>query len=151
MTLQTELHTFPPRTLVEYHGGGYDGCITEENFAFIDAEGEFHDLYSSGCRGCPTLFKLRQAYADRPWDFDLYDLNKPEECLRAGRELPISCLLGVARLIREIDPFLTIEAACDGCVKLCDVCDMYGGNPHGIGGVRSEFLQILCPACTEAE
>ena len=40
--------------LVQYQGGGYDGCYWEWNFFYIDREENFHDVFSSGCGGCNT-------------------------------------------------------------------------------------------------
>lgn len=41
-------------TLVCYQGGGYDGCIFEWNYAYLDKTGKFHNLMSSGRNGCET-------------------------------------------------------------------------------------------------
>lgn len=48
----------PNETLVLYQGGGYDGCFWEWNSFFIDKEGKFHDLGSSGYLGCDNLQKF---------------------------------------------------------------------------------------------
>ncbi len=42
--------------LVQYDGGGYDGCIWEWNFFYIDKTGGFHDIYSSGSGGIGSSF-----------------------------------------------------------------------------------------------
>ena len=41
-------------TIVQYKGGGYDGCFWEWNYAYYDRNGVFHSLYHSGRSGCPT-------------------------------------------------------------------------------------------------
>ena len=63
---------FKRNSLVQYKGGGYDGCFWEHNYAWIDARGHFHDIYSSGYKGCRTLKTLTAAFANRPDDFDIY-------------------------------------------------------------------------------
>ena len=41
--------------LVQYDGGGYDGCIWEWNYFYIDTDGGFHDIASSGTGGIDNL------------------------------------------------------------------------------------------------
>ncbi|HDY88533.1 hypothetical protein LCGC14_0360410 [marine sediment metagenome] len=40
--------------LLYYQGGGYSGCIWEWNFCFWDADGKWHNLFSTGCSGVKT-------------------------------------------------------------------------------------------------
>ena len=47
-------------TLVQYKGGGYDGCFWEWNFCYFDKDGVWHDIFSSGRRGCDSLVKIQQ-------------------------------------------------------------------------------------------
>jgi hypothetical protein len=149
---RTELKpAFKPNTLVSYEGGGYDGCMWEWNYAYIGKDGVFHNLASTGIHGCDTLGKLQAAYQRRPQEFDLYDFNKAKERSRAGRVLPISHLLGVVRTLATIAPDVVIKAKCDRCGKIVDVSKMVGENPHGIGGVESEYRDILCPSCRDED
>ncbi len=40
--------------LVQYKGGGYDGCFWEWNFFLFDSKGKFHNLMSTGRCGIKT-------------------------------------------------------------------------------------------------
>ncbi len=42
--------------LLFYKGGGYDGCFWEWNFCLWDADGKWHNLFTSGCTGEPDIF-----------------------------------------------------------------------------------------------
>ncbi len=42
-------------TIYQYQGGGYDGCFWEWNFFFIDKDGNFHDIFSSGRNGITDI------------------------------------------------------------------------------------------------
>jgi hypothetical protein len=149
---RTELKpAFKPNTLVSYEGGGYDGCMWEWNYAYIDKDGVFHNLASTGIHGCDTLGKLQAAYKRRPDEFDLYDFSKAKERSRAGRVLPISHLLGVVRALDDMGADVVIKAPCSNCKKIADVSKMVGENPHGCGGTESEYRDILCPRCQDEE
>ena len=42
-------------TIYQYQGGGYSGCFWEWNFFFIDKDGIFHDIFSSGRAGITDI------------------------------------------------------------------------------------------------
>ena len=141
---------FKPHSLVQYDGGGYDGCISELNYAWFDAGGRFHDIYSSGYLGCNSLAKLKAAYANRPGDFDIYRLDNPTEAERCADETPISHLLGIAQWLDEHAPGIMLLPKCDECGERFDARAGCGADPHGIGGVMQEFRRLLCPDHAEA-
>lgn len=141
----TGMTTFNKNTIVQYKGGGYDGCIEEWNYAWIDFDGEFHDIYSSGVFGCNTLTKLQAAYKERPRDFDLYPLDKEGEPERFGRETPLTHLLGVARFLVQFHQ--TIPCKCDDCGETFDADEMIGVDPKGIGGAESQYRGVVCENC----
>lgn len=66
-------------TLVQYSGGGYDGCIWEWNYFYIDSQGEFHDIMSSGHAGCDTIEKAKALLADESETKHIYDVTDNEE------------------------------------------------------------------------
>ncbi len=53
--------------LVEYKGGGYSGCIWEWNYFYIDKQGVFHDVFSSGRAGISNK-QDGQKYIDKDPD-----------------------------------------------------------------------------------
>jgi len=136
---------FPNSCLIQYQGGGYDGCIYELNYAYIDADGEFHNIASTGYKGCDTLGKLQDTYSRRPDDFDIYPL--PAEAERFSDQAPISHLLGIARWFWDNGPSIVFQAKCDECGERCNVLEEQGDSPHGIGGIMQEYQHILCPDC----
>jgi hypothetical protein len=50
-----------PNTIVQYKGGGYDGCIWEFNYAYVDSQRRFHCIVASGSRGCTTRSRTPSA------------------------------------------------------------------------------------------
>lgn len=155
-----------PNTIVQYKGGGYDGCIYEWNYAYFDAEGKFHSIFASGYKGCKNVEKLqeifdydesryRQAMRDRAAGFssrydpelDLYELDNPEEIQRFGRQTPISHLIFVAKWFGDNHIPLTLTVKCDECGEIVPVIGCDGEGVHGIGGTQMEYNKIVCPEC----
>jgi hypothetical protein len=90
--------------LVEYQGGGYDGCFWEWNYAFIDSRGVFHDIFSSGRSGCKTLEALQGYMADADKNpsrhgnsYGTYRVTSKIALRRFADSAPVDRLVGVAR------------------------------------------------------
>jgi len=149
--------TLPPNSLISYRGGGYDGCIWEWNYAYIDEHGKFHDIYSSDHRGCRTREELekRNAKEIEAWEhgegnrdkFDIYKLDDFDERGRLVSDLPISHALGIANWFVEQNIRVDFCVRCDNCEELVYVTECRGVGEHGIGGIRSEFSAFVCGAC----
>lgn len=147
----------PPNSLISYRGGGYSGCIWEWNYAYIDKDGEFHDIYSSGRMGCKTREELENLNAEEidAWErgegdrdkFDIYELADYEECNRLVRELPISHLLCIARWFVQENIDVPLTLCCDRCEQAVAASTCRGIGAHGIGGIRSEFSELICSKC----
>ena len=43
-----------PNTIIQYKGGGYDGCWWEWNYAYISSDRVFNSIWHSGRKGCET-------------------------------------------------------------------------------------------------
>lgn len=64
--------------LVQYKGGGYDGCYWEWNFFLFDGRGKFHDIASSGHRAITTAEEAKALLASKQentWDEGYYKFN----------------------------------------------------------------------------
>lgn len=138
---------FKPNTLVMYKGGGYDGCFWEYNYAYFDKDGTFHNVAATGSMGCDTLEKLKRSYQRQPRDFDLYEFDVEGETARFGREAPISHLIGVAKWIVEHNIDVMIPVKCDTCGTVVEMTKVAGSDPHGIGGIMSEYGKVVCVEC----
>jgi len=141
-------------TIVQYKGGGYDGCFWEWNYAYYDHDGLFHNLVSSGRNGCSTEEELEE-YIHRVdsgnsyYEYDLYCLDDEKELNRFGKETPISHLIHVANAINNINEDCDIKVACDRCEKIVPVVSAVGVGPHGIGGIAMEYGDIVCEECID--
>lgn len=133
--------------LLQYKGGGYDGCFWEWNFAWINKEGEFQDIFSSGRNGCSTMEKFKryakesnEEYAHSIYGYDLTEL--PEFV----RETQIGFALMVAKWIAEnVD--IHIVKKCDRCVENFVMDEMENSGYEGCGGVAIQMTGLVCEEC----
>ena len=143
-------------TLITYQGGGYDGCIWEWNFCLFDNEGEFHNIYSSGCYGCDTEQKMIEFMNDEHninhGTFSIWDLSKKEYGFT-------NTLMGgtVVSLVKKLNEDFwdynlipnEVTYECDECKN--DVPNMVGDgvscNPVGCGGIVIMNDTKLCNEC----
>ena len=138
-----------PNTIVQYQGGGYDGCLWEWNYAYYDKDGKFHNVSCSGYAGCDTEEKLLEILDDDTTD--LYELDNPEEVARFGRETPLSHLIGMGKWLVEggedVNTDMKLTVVCDECEETVEVVECSGEGSHGVGGIVSEYNGIICQEC----
>jgi hypothetical protein len=66
--------------LIQYKGGGYDGCFWEWNFFMFDGRGKFHNLMSTGRMGIKTAEEAKTLIKANE---DLYKYNlKSKKAIR---------------------------------------------------------------------
>lgn len=156
--------------LAMYQGGCYNGCVWEWNFFFLDANGKFHDIFSSGCGGITT-----QEQADILLESPMtphvyfYDVTDPAAWREFSRECHAGLVVGVVNWFDEQE-FETPEAAayCHYCGDLalepiyepdCGVDEIFCQDCYSTGlcdcGQWSGDIQeygdeeYLCPDCRE--
>lgn len=133
--------------LVQYKGGGYDGCYWEYNYAYFDTSGEFHCIIATGSNGCETEVDLREFWDRCPDKFSSIDLNK-ESWETFQSEEATTHVLRLAKWFwfeRQIDLSIT----CTECGAVTPGAKMFGDNPRGCGGVAMTYDDLLCPKCAE--
>ncbi len=143
-------------TLVQYHGGGYDGCIWEWNFFYIDAEGEFHCIESTGHAGCDTAEKADALLAletNSPIDdydgppIHTYDVMVVEDIESFAKESNAVHVLGVLAWFNHYnDPDIEFFAICTECNE-CIFEDGILEDWRGCGGIATTADALLCSDC----
>ena len=125
-------------TLYQYQGGGYDGCHWEWNFFFIDKEGKFHDIFSSGRAGITD--KVRADIVEDEGDLDYaYCLDKPAELDDFAKSCNGGLVIEVVRWFAEV---LQIN----GPYAICKECGTKLSDPDDIE-VTSDGKDTLCYDC----
>jgi hypothetical protein len=147
---RTAVEVFKPNTLVEYKGGGYDGCWWEWNYAFFDSRGCFHDIASSGYKGCSTLAKLQEAFENRPDDFGFVDITNEEEVTAAADHWSVPAVVGISQWFQKRGVKFRLRPKCDCCSKRFDPCEGHGDCYSGDGGIVCTAKKIICETCWDA-
>lgn len=140
--------------LVQYDGGGYDGCIWEYNYFYIDKQGTFENIAASGTGGITNLKDAMDLLENNgnsfSTDVSVYCLDNEEDMKRFAKETACPHVLGIIRWfnnnIDELDaePF----AICSECgCKMVDADDIQLIDIHGCGGIESTADNMLCYEC----
>ena len=142
----------PRHTLVQYPGGGYDGCFWEWNYFYIDHDGEFHDIQSSGRAGCTTaedagaLLAEEHTLGIRPQNYYTYDITNAADIAEFSRESNAVHIKGVLQWMNENDvSFYTACTECGTTVECAE--DLVLEDWHGCGGIASTADTLLCEDC----
>ena len=139
--------------LVQYDGGGYDGCIWEWNFFYIDKEEGFHDIFSSGTGGIKTKDRALDLLENEGNSFSsqvfVYCLDNEKDLLEFAKETNVVLVKGVVKWFNDYnDPDAEPFALCGDCgEKIFDVDDLQLVDWHGCGGTMSTADKLLCYEC----
>ena len=135
-------------SVVCYKGGGYDGCFWEYNFAYIDGEGNFHDIFSSGYKGAKNIEELLDRITTRPEGYSVYEMGDfNDRQLLASSESVVN-VLRIGHFFKDHPEFeVSLSAQCDLCGKRVDVVDCHPEGFHGCGGMEIVADDIICDNC----
>jgi hypothetical protein len=132
-------------TLVEYRGGGYDGCIFEYNFAYYDKKGKYHSIFASGCMGCKNEEDLKKL---PPQDIIYYKLGDKKDCNKIGETFAISNCLRLAEWFTQNNIDAYIPFVCAQCGERFNlVVQGMGIGKHGVGGIMIDYSELVCEDC----
>lgn len=138
-------------TIYQYYGGGWDGCIWEWNFAYIDKKGAFHDLFSNGRNGITTKDGLEH-YVSRAetsqWSFEKfysYNMSKPEAIQELVTENIAQSLLRIAKPLADLG--IELKAPCSECKEHTPLSEATGDNPVWQGGLAYAYKDLVCEDC----
>ncbi len=106
--------------LVQYDGGGYSGCVWEWNFFYIDKDGKFENIFSSGCGGIENQKDAENLVENNGSDFSskiyIYHLDNENELAELARELNVQLLKMLIEWFNEYNiPNVQPYAICEDC------------------------------------
>ena len=137
-----------PHILVQYHGGGYDGCIWEWNYCLVDDFENptvFKCIAASGCSGIKTLEDYKKS--DDIEGAFTYDLNDQDAWREFDHEANPAHVFGVANWLENNTDY-SMPVYCDTCDTPID--DIYFGEYAGEGGISYAPHSKTCYACAVA-
>jgi hypothetical protein len=124
--------------LVQYQGGGYDGCIWEWNFFYIDVDGKFHDILSSGADGITIQKKADWLLAEEQDTTYIYDLANADQLGNFAMNTHGSLVKGIVKWFEENMPDAMIMP-----FGVCKVCE----SRLDAESMQIEDADIICEDC----
>lgn len=162
--------------LVQYQGGGYDGCFWEWNYFYIDRQGVFHDIFSSGKDGIDNKQDAEQLIEQDASEMFVYDLSNEQDIETFSNESHPAHVTGVLRWFEDYNsPDAEFFAVCSECkghigaddtivdgdkllcyecyfIGQCPCCEYYVGDENIVGRVEPDEHyghEYLCTDCKE--
>jgi len=142
--------------LVQYDGGGYDGCIWEWNFFYIDQNGGFENIHSSGSGGIMDLIAATELIENGKNSFSsrvfIYHLDNEDELTEFANENNVGLIAGVVKWFNDYNvPDVQPFAICSGCgQQFDDYDDICLEDFAGCGGIAISANTLLCYECRSA-
>jgi hypothetical protein len=140
--------------LVQYRGGGYDGCMWEWNFFAWDSAGKFLNIFTSGYYGVKTEQEA-EALLNNPYTSKIYQYNLTTEVAidEFQAENNASNVIGVVNMLNEKTDSKEYEFP--RMWFICDDCEKrnfhgYGDGLRGDGGIHASYTEKLCEDCVIA-
>lgn len=139
--------------LVQYDGGGYDGCIWEWNYFYIDENKGFHDIQSSGSGGITTKLAAMLLIENKGNSFSnkvyIYHLDNEDDMKTFAKESACPHIQSVVRWFNDYNsPIAEPFAICFQCEsKITYADDILLIDIHGCGGIMSTADNLVCPDC----
>jgi len=160
--------------LVQYSGGGYDGCFWEWNYFYIDKQETFHNIESSGCEGIDNKQDAMELLEQDKSTTYVYDLDNKQDIETFSKESHAVHVSGVLQWFNDNEniEFFAVCSACgcgiDDCSELviedkdlfccecfslgsCPCCDCYVGDTEIVQVNPDEHhdFSYICSDCKE--
>jgi|GEM_PF-4009842 len=139
--------------LVQYKGGGYDGCFWEWNFFYFDSKGEFHNLMSTGHSGIKTKAEAVEILTKKDtssWggkEHYTYNLKSTAKLKEFEKETSESLVASIVGKVNEIEKKPVMYWKCDGCLDKQHDSNMFHDGNTGNGGIGVTMKGKLCQDC----
>ena len=139
--------------LVQYEGGGYDGCIWEWNFFYIDKDGNFENIFASGVGGIGDAEIAKELVETGHNSFTsqiyVYSLDSAADLDELAKETNSVLVAGIVKWFNNYNvPGVQPYAICSECgVHIEDHDEIALENWHGCGGIMSTADALLCREC----
>ena len=131
-------------TLVQWTGGGYDGCYWEPNVGFFDANGVYHPIISTGRQGRDTVeefFKKRDREEDHTFPITKVGLEDFNGHIRDDY------FMGTLKTLEDYE--YDVWWKCDVCKEQCLSTYEFAGyeSYKGDGGIGVISEGMICTDC----
>jgi len=140
--------------LIQYKGGGYDGCHWEWNYFLFDSKGIFHNIAASGYKGIKTKDKALELLNSEPkssWggaEFYEYNLKDADSIAEFVSEVNSMHLGPVVKAVNKIYKKDIMYWICNECEDKQTGDMLRDPNAyHGDGRVGIIYTTQYCEDC----
>jgi hypothetical protein len=137
--------------LIQYKGGGYDGCFWEWNFCYFDNDSIFYDIFSSGRNGCNTTKKILNYLLEEEKDSDyyIYNMSIQEDWDDFARSSNVGHVQGIASWFCDNNFSIDVSfiGKCSECGEEMNVVEGYLDGLEGCGGIAAQYTELICEDC----
>ena len=134
--------------LVEYKGGGFEGCWWQWNYFAWDCDGKFHNILLTGYKGvkdeAEAIDLLNHIGDDRrdPEVLDLTDRAAIIAFVNNGNASRMSHIANHHWYFGEV-----MYGTCQHCGEIAPVVNMFPGDESGDGGIAISAKNLYCESC----
>jgi len=133
-------------TIVQWRGGGYDGCFWEPNTGFFDANEVWHPIISTGAGARATLVDFN-SQKDGHWGDDItYPITK-EGCLEFQENIRADFFMSTLRRLSDAGYAVYFRCARCGAALPYDEFSSEFEGYRGDGGIGIIYEGPLCSEC----
>jgi len=140
--------------LIQYKGGGYDGCFWEWNYGFFNPIEIFESMYHSGREGCDTQEKIYtyMENAEEGSDYFLIDMTNAIAIAEFVIESNAGHIISASKWFEEFkeDTFpdvLPIMMKCVDCDQEYEAYELTPCDHEGAGGIAIQATAGICADC----
>jgi hypothetical protein len=143
---EQEEQTTRKNVLVQWKGGGYDGCLWEPNTGYFDEDGDWYPIISTGYGGRDTLEEFERKKDDAD---DLYFPLTVEGLLEFAEYIRDDALMQTLRVLEEAG--INIAWRCTDCERIFRDMDSFSHEFTGYRGDGGIGVIMEGPLCHECE
>lgn len=151
-------------TMLQYRGGGCDGCFWEWNACFWDSKGVWHDINASGRAGLELESQALEYLKDKTKFYGgpraeafIIKLDKPNSVKKFVKDSALMFVISCASVVNDLEDKDIIGLECPDCKntiypnstrdKDYSEWQFDPNNYHGDGGIGIVFEGFICSDC----
>lgn len=132
--------------VIEFSGGGYEGCIHEQNWVYITSNYSLKHIYVSGYRKIEDFESLYDAITDWPQRFYVYKNTQEHIQQFMERRIDLKWIVFVVKWLQE-NTGKAYLFTCEQCEKSLGGDEVYLGGFVGDGGIGLIANNLYCREC----
>jgi hypothetical protein len=133
--------------LLQYQGGGFDGCYWQWNYCYWDKDGKWQNIYSTGRNGVKTEQEAQDIVTEiQDTKCYIYDLDNEKAVAEFVEESQVDSVKMVAKFL-YLTYHIILTAECDVCGCDTDIMALIPVGDESYGGLARGHTDLVCANC----